>query len=301
MLAKTSLLAGVVIGATLFAGRARAQTETEPEAKPHAADAMGEGGEEQLTLPKGRLVLNAFFEINLSDSAAFKPFSISPDLWYGATDEITVGLVHSALGTTGFMGGIGTYGLGNGDGLCLSGSGDGGCADVYPGFGLEGRYKLKPAFGFTLAADGGLYVRHISDPIELSIKIGALGRWHKDKLAVEINPSLLIGLTNRTQSETAGGVTVDLTLNDDILFIPGTVLYTVAPQIDVMGQTGFFLPLEHTGDTYAIPLSVGASYHLNESVNLTLALSLPRLIASSSGGQTGFDARVLTLGGNYAF
>lgn len=300
MLAKTSLLAGVVIGATLFAGRAHAQTEIAPEPSPHAADAMGEGGEEQLTLPKGRAVLNAFLEINLSSDAVGKPISLSPDVWYGVTDEITAGLVHSNAGATGFMGAIGSGFTGNGASLCLAGS-DNGCPDVYTGFGLEGRYKLKPAFGFTLVADGGLYVRHLSDPFELSLKIGALGRWHKDKLAVELNPSLLIGITNRTQSQTVGGVTLDVTLNDDVLFLPGTVLYTVAPQIDVMGQTGFFLPLEHTGDTYAIPLSVGASYHLNESVNLTLALSLPRLIASSNGGQTGFDARVLTLGGNYAF
>jgi hypothetical protein len=298
MLAKTTVLAGVVIGATLFAGRAHAQTETDPDAKPHAADAAAEGGEEQLTLPKGRALLDAFLEANLSSGAAFKPFSISPDVWYGATDEITVGLVHSALGATGFMGRLGAFN--GGDALCLAGS-DNGCPDVYPGFGLEGRYKLKPAFGFTLAADGGLYFRHLSDPFEFSLKVGALGRWHKDKLAVEINPSLLIGITNRTVSQTAAGVTVDATVNGDFFFIPGTVLYTVAPQIDISGQTGFVIPFENTGDLYAIPLSIGANYHLNESVNLTLALSLPRLIASSNGGQTGFDDRVLTLGGNYAF
>lgn len=303
MLAKTSLLVGVVIGATLLAGRAHAQTEITPEPNPHAADAPMEGGEEQLTLPKGRLILDAFLEANLSSDLVFKPFSISPDIWYGATDEITVGLVHSTPGATGFMGEIGAGFTGNGDSLCLSGSDPGnGCPDVYTGFGLEGRYKLKPMYGFAVAADGGLYVRHLSDPFEFSLKVGALGRWHKDKLAVEINPSLMIGLSNRTVSQADGaGGTVDVTLNNDVLFIPGTVIYTVAPQIDVSGQTGFVIPFEDTGDRYAIPLSIGAHYHLNESVNLTLALSLPRLIASSSGGLTGFDARVLTLGGNYAF
>jgi len=38
---------------------------------------------DQLTLPAQKLLLNGFLEANLSKNAAFKPVSLSPDLWNG--------------------------------------------------------------------------------------------------------------------------------------------------------------------------------------------------------------------------
>src|SRR5215468_2469323 len=122
MLAKNTTIMGVVLG-MLLAARAHAQSDPDSETKPldaAAASAGGEGGE-QLTLQKGRLVVNAYLGIGLSNGSAFKPITISPDLWYGVTDDITAGLVHSAVGTYGFMGGAGLAGLA-GNSLCISGS-----------------------------------------------------------------------------------------------------------------------------------------------------------------------------------
>ena len=93
-----------------------------------------------------------------------------------------------------------------------------------------------------------------------------------------------------------GGVSA--TFNRDTLFLPGTAMYTLNPMITLAAQIGFVLPLEDTGDTYVIPLSVGAFYKVNDQVNVTAAFSLPRLIAASSGG---IDVRTITLGGSYAF
>lgn len=286
MLAKNTTIAGVVLG-MLFAARAHAQPDPDSETKPldaAAASAGGEGGD-QLTLQKGRLVLNAYLAIGLSDGAAFKPVSISPDIWYGVTDDITVGLVHSSVGTTGFIGGAG-------ESLCLTGTG-GLCPDLYRNVGAEARYKLKMS-GIALAVDGGVYALQIQDPMLLDIKLGAVGRWHQGPLAVEASPNLFIGLTNRSVNTNG----VDLTTNPDILSLPGTVLYTLNPMITLAAQVGLVLPLENTGDTYSLPLSIGAFYHVNDQLNVTAAFSLPRLIAGSGGG---IDARSLTLGGSYAF
>src|SRR5689334_4645322 len=164
MIAKKTMLLCVGLGAALWAARANAQPETEPEpdAKPAAAATVGANGTDQLTLPNGRAVLNAFVEIGLSTDSAFQPISVSPDVWYGATDDITVGLIHSAVGASGIMGGVGTS-------LCLSGTG-GGCNDVYPGVGLDARYKLKTGT-FAWAADGGLFFNHLSDPLLFAVKL----------------------------------------------------------------------------------------------------------------------------------
>jgi hypothetical protein len=285
MLAKTPTLVCAAIAALSLAqvARANTQAETETEAAPAPA-ATGEAA--QLTLPKGRLLLDAFLEINLSDGAVFKPFSLSPDVWYGATDDITVGLIHSAVGASGFIGGVGTS-------LCLAGTG-GNCADVYPGFGVDVRYKLKNG-ELAWAADAGLYVRDFS-PFQLAIKLGAVGRWHKDKIAVELAPNLFFGVTNRDASTDPMVVSV---ANQETLNLPVTALYAINPKVSAALQTGLVLPFQATGDSYAVPLSLGGHYHLNESVNLNLALSFPALIGG--GSQTGIDARTVTLGGTYAF
>jgi hypothetical protein len=289
MLAKNTTIAGVVLG-MLFAARAHAQPDPDSETKPldaAAAAAGGEGGE-QLTLQKGRLVANVYLGIGLSSGGAFKPISLSPDVWYGVTDDITAGLVHSAVGTTGFIGGVG-------ESLCLTGSSSG-CGDLYSNAGVEGRYKLKMG-GIALAVDGGLYSGHVTDLKLLELKVGAVGRWHSGQLAIEAAPNLLIAVTDRSSTTTVGGVSVT-TGNSDVLNLPGTVLYTLNPMITLAAQTGLMLPLENIGDAYAVPLSVGAFYKVNDQLNVTAAFSLPRLIAASSGG---IDVRSLTLGGSYAF
>jgi hypothetical protein len=288
MLAKNTTTWGVVLG-LLLAARVHAQPAPDSETKPPDAAAGADGTTDALTLQKGRAVLDAFLEISLSDGAAFKPVSLSPDIWYGVTDEITAGLVHSSVGTTGFIGGTGQS-------LCLTGS-SGLCNDFYNNVGFDGRYKLKTG-DISIAADGGLFIEQIKSPILLDLKLGAVGRWHQGKIAVEAAPALFLGLTNRSQTIMVGGVTTDVTTNADVISLPGTVLYTLNPEITLAGQTGLILPLENAGDAYAVPLSVGAFYHVNDQLNVTAAFSLPRLIAGSGGG---IDARSLTLGGSYAF
>jgi hypothetical protein len=87
-----------VLGIVLSSGHAFAESEP--------------SGPDQLTMPKGKLLVDAFVELNLSKDNAFKPVSISPDVWYGVTNDLTLGLVHSSIGATGVIGGVG-------DALCI--------------------------------------------------------------------------------------------------------------------------------------------------------------------------------------
>jgi hypothetical protein len=285
MLDKTSTFVCVVLCGVLPSATAAADQEAETEAG--STPAAAADGDVQLTLPKGRLVLDAYLAASLVSGAVFKPFALSPDIWYGATDKVTVGLIHSSVGATGFIGGANTP-------LCLAGS-DGGCGDVYSGFGLDARYPLK-AGPLALAADGGLYIRHF-DPFQLALKIGAVGRWHSGKIAVEFAPNLFFGLTNRS----GGAVgTTSVAGNQEVFDLPATLLYAVTPKAALALQTGVILPLQSTGDLYAIPLSIGGHLHVNESLNVNLAFTLTAL-AGGSAQKTGFDGRSLTLGGTYAF
>jgi hypothetical protein len=239
-----------------------------------------------VTLPKGRVLLDAYLEMNLVSGAEFKPFSLSPDVWYGVTDDITVGLVHSAVGGSGFIGGVG-------ESLCLAGTG-GGCADVYHNFGVDARYKLKTG-NLAYAAEGGLYVAAFDPDFVMAVKLGAVARWQQGKIAAEVSPNLFIGVTGRTVGEGATEVTV----NGEVLNLPITGLYEITPKISAALQLGAVVPFENTGDTYRIPLSIGGHFAVNESINVNLAFSL--LAVAGGGSATGFDARTLTLGGTYAF
>lgn len=239
---------------------------------------------DQTVLPKGRAVIDAYLEISLVSGAVFKPFSIAPDIWYGVSDDITVGLVHSIAGETGFIGGVG-------DALCLSGSD---VCKVYNNVGVDVRYKLK-AGTFNWAFDGGLFFDSIS-PAALALKLGVLGRWHKDKLSLELEPALFFGLTNRTTDTTVGGMTTTVTTNGDALSVPVTGLYALTPKIAAALQIGLILPFEDTSDTYAVPLSIGFHYLATDHFILNIAFSLNRLIANGGGA----DDRSLTIGGSYA-
>ncbi|MEO8845479.1 MAG: hypothetical protein ABI591_24485 [Kofleriaceae bacterium] len=235
-------------------------------------------------LPKGKLVLDAQLEMSLSSGAAFKPVSLAPDLWYGVTDDLTLGLVHSSLGETGLIGAAG-------DSLCLTGSSNG-CANFYNKVGVDGRYRLAKPF----ALDAGVYINSISDPFLLDLKIGIDGRWTWNKVSLELQPSLFIGLTNRTPpavtppAVATGG-------NTEFLFIPATLAYRVAPKADVALQAGLDLPFTDAGDTWTLPLSIAGRYAVSPQFGLGLAFSFPRLI----GGNGSADTRSLTLGGTYAF
>jgi hypothetical protein len=244
--------------------------------------------EQQMTLPAKRAFVQTFLEINLSKDAAFKPLSIAPDLWYGVSEPLTVGLVHSGRAATGFYGGVG-------NGLCLSGS-DGGCPRVYDNVGVAARYHFHRAGSLTVSADGGLFVGSF-DPFALSLKAGVVGRLQAGSLALEFAPSLFAGLTQR-EPDSGTGVVITAG-NKEILFLPATGMYKLSPTLAVAGQLGAVVPFADAGDLFTVALSVGAQYLLSEKFLLDLAFGLPAL-AGGDAVATGFDVRSLTLGVGYA-
>ncbi|MEO6773211.1 MAG: hypothetical protein ABI467_09325 [Kofleriaceae bacterium] len=274
------MFALAVLAARASTARAEDADQPVPAAAPAAASATAG---DSFVLPAGKLLLDAQLELNLTSGAAFKPVSLAPDLWYGVNDDLSLGLVHSGLAETGFIGAVG-------DSLCFTGSSNG-CAHVYNKVGLDGRYRLAKPF----ALDAGLYINSISDPFMLDLKVGIDGRWSWDKVSLELQPSLLIGLTNRSPA-TVMGMAVG-TGNSEYLYIPATLAYRVAPRADLAFQTGLVLPFTDTSNAWAIPLAIAGRYALSPNFGLGLAFSFPDLI----GGNSTADVRTLTLGGTYAF
>ncbi len=233
-------------------------------------------------MPAKRGLVRALLDINLSSGLAGDPVSLSPDIWYGIDDKLTVGLVHSFVGETGIVGIPGTS-------LCFGDS----CTDVYNGLGLDARYTLAAQDKLAVAFDGGLIVNEI-DPFELALKVGAVGRYRAaTKLAIDFSPNVFVGLTQRDGAVMTSG-------NKEVLTVPVTGVYDASDNIGVMAQLALLLPINVAGDFYAIAASLGGTYAVNRQLSLEVAFTLPAL-AGGKALQTGVDARTFTLGGAYAF
>ncbi len=244
------------------------------------ASASPQTDEVQLTLPGGKLFLDAFLETSLSKDAAFKPVSLAPDLWYGISDDLTLGLVHSGRGATGIFGGVG-------DGVCFTGK-DNGCPKIYNNLGVDGRYQLVRKSGLSLAVDGGLYGRSL-DPFQLSLKLGVLARFYKEAFSVDFGPSIFIGLSKRAEGRG----------NKEILTAPATFMYALTPSLGLAAQLALTLPFSDTSSTM-FGVSAGVQYFITSQLALDAVVSLPAVVGGSAVPD-GVDMRTLTLGVAYAF
>jgi hypothetical protein len=239
----------------------------------------------RMTLPEGRGLVQAYIQMNLSSDLVLKPVSLSPDVWYGLTDDLSLGLAHSAAGTGGLYGGVGTS-------LCLAGE-DNGCGDVYRNVALLGRYSLLDA-GVGLAAQGGLVIGAL-DPLTLSVQLGIAGRWEMAPIAVVFQPSIQIGITERDSGvEGVAG-------NTEVITIPVAAMFDVMPELSVGLQTGVTLLLEDIGETWVVPVSLGGRYLITPAIFAELVFSLPAVVQGADTEAGAFDLRTLTLGGGTIF
>ena len=268
----------LAVALLLASSAARAQT---PEADLTAVADHGK----RMTLPQNQLYLQAFLPMNLSSGAEFEPTSLPPDVWYGVTKELTLGITHSRHAADGFFGGPGA-------GICFVGE-DSGCPNVIANTAVQGRYHL-PVEQLPVAAEGGLVISSY-DPFELALKAGVVGRWDAGKLSASFGLNMFFGLSGRTTGEGMA----EVTSNGEVVNLPITVTYAVTPALSLGGQTGVGLPLQETADTYFVPLAAGGRYMVTSKIHADLIFSFPLLISGAE--ENGLDVRVLTLGGGYVF
>jgi hypothetical protein len=246
-----------------------------------------------MTMPGGKLLLNAIVEANLAQSAIGKPFSIAPDIWYGASDKLTLGLVHSGRGASGFL-------TGAGRGLCFrgkdSGGGDacgGGLGGVYTFVGAEARVGLtEGSFPFALAL--GAQARAFDPELILSAKIGAIGRWQSNRVALELSPTVFAGITQRKVKV----MDVETSVNEDVFSLPVTLFLKLSPSFAIAAQAGITLVIEHAADTYQVPAALGLAWWVTPKFSVDLAFGLTAVVDKNPMTKP-FDDRSLSLGVGY--
>ena len=267
--------------------------EKKPELDEDGPEATGAGGGNavavgkasgRMTMPGGKILLNTIVEANLGKGAAGKPFSVAPDLWYGASDKLTLGLVHSGRGITGFL-------TGAGRGLCF-GDKEGACAfglgKIYTTAAVEARIGLTEG-GFPLALSIGAVAEAFEPELVLSGKIGLVGRT-QGKVALEVAPTVFAGITQRK--------VLDAGVNEEVFSLPVTLFFKLSPSFAIALQSGVVLTLQQAADSYEIPAAAGFAWWVSPKFSIDVAFGLDAVVDKNDMTKA-FDGRSLSLGVGY--
>jgi len=204
--------------------------------------------------PAGMFSARILLDINLSKDAAGKPISIAPDLYYGVSEKLQLGLLHTD--PTGWQSRPGV-------GLCLTGK-DGGCPKVYDNIGFDVLYALG-AGNFPISAHGSLFIDSF-DPTTTHLALGIAGKAHfNDHVALLFDPKLAIALDSRDT-------------NKDALYVPLELEFQLKPPTILKLLTGISGTTSGFGDTYQIPLGLGLLQNLNRRFDLGARFSFDNLL-----------------------
>ena len=116
-----------------------------------------------LTLAESMFEVTVPLGIGLSRDRGGKPVTLSPSIYYGVSDGLTVGLRHFA-------------------GLCLSGTPD--CPRVYEDLSVDTLWRLWRGVSTDLALGVALNASPITDPLALSAEARLLGRFRAGPAAL---------------------------------------------------------------------------------------------------------------------
>lgn len=239
---------------------------------PAAASVSAPISATEATLHQGAISIDGDLVMSLSKNAVFKPVQIVPNLYYGVSPELTVGFAHNPFAEI-FQT--------SGRGLCITGSSNG-CAKVYNNFSLDALFSFLRSSTMDLAAHGGLDFLFL-DPFWMSLRLGVKGKTAAGPLAIVFDPALNIGLTKRSDG------------NKEALTLPVRIGFMATQQLNVGLSIALVGPFDHFGDLYRIPLGVGATYALNNLVDVRAQFSFDNLAGKGGGA----DQRTLSIGAAY--
>ena len=218
-------------------------------------------------LPSGIFTLTVTAEVEASKGTFGDPTSIAPDAAIGVTNELTLAVLHSSFGRTGFRGGAG-------DGICITDA----CGEVYDNASAEVYYNLADG-AFALAANGGFHATSF-DAGHYAAKAGARIRLTAGQVSLVSLPSILIGVSERDA-------------NPDRLFLPFNASLPVTRQLAVGLITGFKSPLDDLENSYELAAGAFVSYVASPSV--AFAVSWVHGNAIGGGDNDGLDGRALQI------
>lgn len=224
-------------------------------------------------LPRGIFTATVTGEIDMSKDRAGDPTSIAPDLSIGVTDELTLSLISSTFGRTGFRGGAG-------GGICLTDA----CLETADNAGVEAAYNLV-AGPFSLAANVGVHANSF-DLGHYAAKLGLRMRVRAGPINFISVPSVAIAITKRDD---------EMAKNRDRVFVPLNVTIPIHP-LTLGLITGIKGPLDDFDKSYEIAAGAFVAVAVNDSVSLSASWVHGKLFGGEAvipDGTSGVDFRAL--------
>jgi hypothetical protein len=160
-------------------------------------------------------------------------------VWFGATSELTVGIIHAQPSVDRF-GAAAT--------ICVPSPPPGPmdprppCPSAYHGSGLDARYRVLSE-PLSIAPRLRFLIRDI-DPTLPALTIGALLAWTRDRFAISADPYYQVGLANKAIG------------NRDALFLPITFAVQPLARWEVSLRTGWNSDIAVIEDGWHVPLAI---------------------------------------------
>ena len=203
--------------------------------------------------------------LNLSKNADLEPFHLPIHVYFGVTENLTLGITHDF-------------------GPCFN------CDKFYNDVGMGLLYSLirEPSFELDLHLTAPLF-QQFDPEVHLSVRGGVLGRVNLGEVvALVFDPSLKVGITGRPDNRGA---------NREYLYLPAWFYFQANETIVPFVGTALHGPVEGFFDHVQIPLEGGMVFSVTRNIDLGFVLRFGNLFGE--GGS--FDWRELGFVGRFRF
>jgi hypothetical protein len=233
----------------------------------------GAGNPTDITLRAGGVGIDGDVAVGMSSGATGKPISIVPNVYYGVSDTLSVG-IGSNPGSEIFQNAAGA-------GLCLSGEANG-CGKIYNNVSLDALFSFMRSGTMDLGAHGGLDTSFGTETL-LGVRVGAKGKTLLGPLVLTFDPFIRIGVNKRDVG------------NKELIYVPVRLGFNATPQLNVGPSVGIWGPLDGFGDAYFVPVGLGGTFAINSNISARAQFTFDNLAGKGGGA----DFRTLSLGAVY--
>jgi hypothetical protein len=221
-----------------------------------------------VTLRERVVAAHVAIEMSLSSGTVMKPASVAPDVSYGVSDDLTIGIIHSGSALTGFRGSAGW-------GVCVTettSATDLNCHTRYTAGGLEALYNIGRGSA-ALALDAGVIWSAFEPSVHTDLKLGLKLKMTEGNVFAWFSPNVWLALDDRYDRVVA---------HEHQLFLPLSVwIKPIAPLAVGIG-TGVKGPLASFGDRLSIPIGALVQYSFEPRISVGASFVFGKLLGSEA-------------------
>lgn len=210
---------------------------------------------DRLVLPEDQVEIAATLEVSLATAPFAQPTSIAPDLWWGVTPRLTIGVIHSHASVDQIDAGAS---------FCVRTAALG-CDKTYRGSGLDAHFLAYADGAFEIAPRARLLIRDL-DPVKPAITLGAAARWRHGRFSIDTDPFVQLPLANNADGNRAQ------------LWLPVYIGIAPACAWRLAVHTGWDGQFYDTADTWHVPVALQARFAATGMFDITAEAGFSTLL-----------------------